>query len=198
MTARPGKGRFPLIVSGLVAALSLGALAVFGPSTPSASGVGTLVCPSLNDTDVPVPPAGQTGYLFIGTSVSTQTSTISGHYTLNGGAGVAFGPITGVLEGNGAFHYVVNLPQGAVVTDAAVTGATTNTVVTVSGCLNGPAVTTTVPPTTVPPTTPTTVPATPPTTARPTAPTVPGGNLPSTGTAPRAPTPVGAAPRTAG
>jgi hypothetical protein len=108
----------------------------------SSSGAATLSCPNFNDTDVPTPPAGQTGYLFIGTSISTGTSSISGTYTL-GGSSFSFGPIAGTQQGNGSFHYIVNLPQGAVVTSATVTGATNETTVTVSGCLNGPPVTTT-------------------------------------------------------
>ena len=143
---------------------------------PESGATGTLTCPNFTDTDIPTPPPGQTGYLFIGTSVSTNTSTISGHYTLNGQT-VAFGPITGTLQGQGAFHYIVNLPQGAVVTDAAVTGATANTVVTVSGCLNGATVTTTTPTQPIVPT-----------------PTVPGSSAGTT----RAPTPVVASGRFTG
>jgi len=153
---------------------------------PESGATGTLTCPNFTDTDIPTPPPGQTGYLFIGTSVSTNTSTISGHYTLNGQS-TAFGPITGTLQGQGAFHYIVNLPQGAVVTDATVTGATANTVVTVSGCLNGATTPTT-------PTSPTTAVTTPTTPTSPTSPTVPGSSAGTT----RAPTPVAAAGRFTG
>ena len=155
---------------------------------PESGATGTLTCPNFTDTDIPTPPPGQTGYLFIGTSVSTNTSTISGHYTLNGQT-VAFGPITGTLQGQGAFHYIVNLPQGAVVTDAAVTGATANTVVTVSGCLNGATVTTTTPTQPTQPTQPTT-----PTQPLVPTPTVPGSSAGTT----RAPTPVVASGRFTG
>jgi hypothetical protein len=113
----------------VVALLGVGGVAL----TSASSGAATFSCPNFNDTDVPPPPAGMTGYLFIGTSVSTATSTIT--VTFDGGQQVM---VPGVQEGNGAFHYIVNLPQGAVVSNATVTGATDNTVVTVSGCLNGP------------------------------------------------------------
>jgi hypothetical protein len=109
--------------------------------TASSSGAATLTCPNFDDTDVPTPPAGQTGYLFIGTSVSTVTSTITVTYSVSGGPAQTTN-VDGTQQGHGAFHYFVNLPQGAVVSDATVTGATGNTVVTVSGCLNGPPLTT--------------------------------------------------------
>src|SRR4051812_10156729 len=115
------------------------ALAGVGGATlfSGTSGAATLSCPNFNDTDVPMPPAGQTGYLFIGTSVSSASSTITVTFHVDGGANQQL-MVVGDQQGNGAFHYIVNLPQGAVVTDASVTGATDNTVVTVSGCLNGP------------------------------------------------------------
>jgi hypothetical protein len=113
----------------VVALLGVGGIAF----TTGPLGAATLTCPNFDDTDVPTPPAGMTGYLFIGTSVSTATSSIT--VTFDGGQTVT---VPGVQEGNGAFHYIVNLPQGAVVSNATVTGATANTQVTVSGCLNGP------------------------------------------------------------
>lgn len=123
----------------LVAALATGGAVLFAPS----SGAATLTCPNFTDSDVPTPPAGQTGYLFIGTSVSTVTSSITVHYTVPPSPTDHSVTVAGTQQGNGAFHYIVNLPQGAVVSTATVTGATANTVVTVSGCLNGPDSTTT-------------------------------------------------------
>jgi hypothetical protein len=121
--------------SGLAGALALGGFAL--SSGTSSAQQGTLSCPNFNDTDIPTPPPGTTGFLFIGTSISTNTSDVTVMYT--GGSQT----VAGIQEGNGAFHYVVNIPQGATVTSATVTGATGNTVVTVSGCLNGSAAPTT-------------------------------------------------------
>jgi hypothetical protein len=121
-----------------VAGIGVGSATLFGAS----SGAATLSCPNFDDTDVPTPPAGQTGYLFIGTSVSTTSSTITVTFTVDGGAAQQV-MVAGDQQGNGAFQYIVNLPQGAVVTNATVTGASQNTVVTVSGCLNGAALPTT-------------------------------------------------------
>jgi hypothetical protein len=115
-----------------LAGAGIGGAALF--STPS--GAATLSCPNFDDSDVPTPPAGQTGYLFIGTSVSTSSSTITVTFHVDGGGDQQV-MVPGDQQGNGAFHYIVNLPQGAIVTNASVTGATGNTVVTVSGCLNG-------------------------------------------------------------
>jgi hypothetical protein len=129
----------------LILALGGGGGLLFAPGSGA---TGTLSCPNFNDSDVPTPPAGDTGYLFIGTSVSTSTSIITVSYDSTSIM------VTGTQEGNGAFHYIVNLPQGSVVTNATVTGATDHTVVTVSGCMNGPAAPTT-------PTLPGTTPATP-------------------------------------
>jgi hypothetical protein len=116
----------------VVALFAVGALVVAGPSSAA-----TLTCPNFTDTDIPAPPAGTTGYLFIGTSISTSSSSITVMYT--GGQQT----VAGDQQGGGAFHYVVYIPQGATVTSATVTGATADTVVTVSGCLNGPPATTT-------------------------------------------------------
>ena len=88
-----------------------------------------------------MPGPGQTRF-FIGTSVSTPTSSITVTYSVGGG-GSQMTTVAGTQEGNGAFHYIVSLPQGAVVSHATVTGATEHTVVTVSGCLNGPPLPTT-------------------------------------------------------
>jgi hypothetical protein len=120
------------VTASLLLALGAGGAALFAPASSAA----TLSCPNFNDSDVPTPPAGKTGYLFIGTSVSTNTSSITVNFTVNGVPDSVV--VAGTPQGNGAFHYIVNLPQGAVVTSATVTGATDNTVVTVSGCLNGP------------------------------------------------------------
>jgi hypothetical protein len=175
----------------------MGGVALFAPS----SGAATLACPNFNDVDAGTPPAGQTGYLFIGTSVSTDTSSITVTYSVNGGAD-QMTTIVGTQQGNGAFHYVVDLPQGAVVSNATVTGATGNTVVTVSGCINGPALPTT---TTLAPTTTTMAPTT--TTGAPTVSpgTVANGPVVSPATAARpsasatAPSAVsGVVPRTTG
>lgn len=108
-------------------------------------------CPNFTDTDVPTPPAGQTGYLFIGTSVTGTSSTITVTYHVDGGSDQQL-MVDGTQQGNGAFHYIVDLPQGAVVTAATVTGAGDQTQVTVSGCLNGPEVPTTAPTTSGAPT----------------------------------------------
>jgi len=147
---------------GVIAAASLAlAGAGFGGATllSTSAGAATLSCPNFDDTDVPTPPAGQTGYLFIGTNVSTSSSTITVTFHVDSGADQQT-MVAGEQQGNGAFHYIVDLPQGAVVTNATVTGASGNTVVTVSGCLNGSS---------IPTTTPTTM-----------APNVPGGtNVPS-------------------
>ena len=113
--------------AGFAAVLAASGIAMTG----GPSGAATWSCPNFTDTDIPTPPAGTTGYLFIGTSISTNTSSITVMYT--GGQQT----VDGVQQGNGAFHYVVYIPQGATVTDATVTGATDTTVVTVSGCLNG-------------------------------------------------------------
>ncbi len=123
----------PIGAALLTVTLGIAGIVVLAPVSSAA----TLSCPNFNDTDVPTPPAGQTGYLFIGTSVSTNTSSITVHFSVNGGADQVV-VVAGTQQGNGAFHYIVNLPQGAVVSEATVTGATGNTVVTVSGCLNGP------------------------------------------------------------
>jgi hypothetical protein len=129
-TNAPGRiGRLTAGV-GIVALLGLGGFALAG----APSGAATLSCPNFDDTDVPAPPPNTTGYLFIGTSISGDTSSITVMYT--GGQQT----VDGVQQGGGAFHYVVYIPQGATVTSATVTGATNNTVVTVSGCLNGPEV----------------------------------------------------------
>ena len=112
----------------LTVTLGIAGIVVLAPVSSAA----TLSCPNFNDTDIPTPPAGQTGYLFIGTSVSTNTSSITVHFSVNGG-GDQVVVVAGTQMGNGAFHYIVNLPQGAVVSSATVTGATENTVVTVSG-----------------------------------------------------------------
>jgi hypothetical protein len=122
-----------VLAASALALAGVGGAALFGAS----SGAATLSCPNFDDTDVPTPPAGQTGYLFIGTSVSGTSSTITVTFHVGGGADQQL-MVAGDQQGNGAFHYIVNLPQGAVVTNASVTGATGNTVVTVSGCLNGP------------------------------------------------------------
>ena len=124
-----------------LAGAGIGGVALIS-STPS--GAATLSCPNFTDTDVPTPPAGQTGYLFIGTSVSTSTSTITVTYHVGSGADQDV-MVAGTQQGSGAFHYIVDLPQGAVVTNATVTGATAQTEVTVSGCLNGAEVPTTTP-----------------------------------------------------
>ena len=50
---------------------------------------------------------------------------------------------SGVQNGNGSFHYIFELPQGAQIVSWQVSGATGNTVITVSGCLNGSEVPTT-------------------------------------------------------
>ena len=119
------------------ASLALAGAGVAGTTLFSASsGAATLSCPNFDDSDVPTPPAGQTGYLFIGTSVSTSSSTITVTFHIDGGSDQQV-MVAGDQQGNGAFHYIVNLPQGAIVTNASVTGASENTVVTVSGCLNG-------------------------------------------------------------
>jgi len=128
----------------VVALLGVGGIGL----TTGPSGAATLTCPNFDDSDVPTPPAGQTGYLFIGTSVSTATSAITVTFSVGGGPDQTV-VVDGTQQGNGAFHYIVNLPQGAVVSNATVTGATENTVVTVSGCLNGPE---SPPPTSGPPT----------------------------------------------
>jgi len=188
--------------AGLTAALAVGGFAL----TNGPSGAATFSCPNFNDTDIPTPPPNTTGYLFIGTNISTTTSSITVTYT--GGSQT----VAGEQQGNGAFHYVVYIPQGATVTNATVTGATDQTVVTVSGCLQGAVVTTTTaaPTTTTgaPTTTtgtPTTQPAAP--TTQPAAPTTkpaaPKAQAPRSATpAPRqavTPTPVtGASPRTTG
>jgi hypothetical protein len=122
--------------AGIVALLSLGGFAL----AEAPSGAATLSCPNFDDTDVPTPPPGTTGYLFIGTSISGSSSSITVMYT--GGQQT----VAGDQQGGGAFHYIVFIPQGATVTSATVTGATGNTVVTVSGCLNGAEV----PPTSAP------------------------------------------------
>jgi hypothetical protein len=124
------------------ASLALAGAGIGGATLITSSGAATLSCPNFDDADVPTPPAGQTGYLFIGTSVSTSTSTITVTFHVDAGGDQQV-MVPGEQQGNGAFHYIVNLPQGAVVTNASVTGATGNTVVTVSGCLNGPALPTT-------------------------------------------------------
>lgn len=127
---RFGRAAAAIIAAG---ALGIGGAGLFsGPS-----GAATLSCPNFNDSDVPTPPAGQTGYLFIGTSVSTPTSTITVTYSVNGGPDQVV-MVDGTQQGGGAYHYIVNLPQGAIVSNATVTGATAQTQVTVSGCLNGP------------------------------------------------------------
>ena len=129
------RGRIARIAAtgSVVALLGVGGVAL----TTGSSGAATLACPNFNDTDVPTPPAGTTGYLFIGTSVSTATSSITVTYSVGGGAAQTV-TVAGTQEGNnGSFHYIVDLPQGAVVSNAIVTGATDNTQVTVSGCLNG-------------------------------------------------------------
>jgi hypothetical protein len=108
----------------------------------ASSGAATLSCPNFDDSDVPAQPAGQTGFLFIGTQVSTGSSSITVTYHVDGG-GDQQATFPGDQQGNGAFHYIVSLPQGAVVTAATVTGATDQTNITVSGCLNGPPATTT-------------------------------------------------------
>jgi hypothetical protein len=119
------------------ASLALAGAGVGGATLLGTSaGAATLSCPNFNDTDVPTPPAGQTGYLFIGTSVSTSSSTITVTFHVDSGADQQV-MVAGEQQGNGAFHYIVNLPQGAIVTSATVTGAVDNTVVTVSGCRNG-------------------------------------------------------------
>src|SRR3954454_13973118 len=91
------------------------AVAGFGGATlfSASSGAATLSCPNFNDTDVPMPPAGQTGYLFIGTSLSSASSTITVTFHVDGGANQQL-MVAGDQQGNGAFHYIVNLPQGAV------------------------------------------------------------------------------------
>jgi hypothetical protein len=127
------KGRHALVTASLILALGAGGAALFAPASSAA----TLSCPNFDDSDVPTPPAGQTGYLFIGTSISTGTSSITVHFSVNGGGDQSV-TVAGTQQGGGAFQYIVNLPQGAVVSSASVTGATDNTVVTVSGCLNGP------------------------------------------------------------
>jgi len=130
---------------GVIAAASLAlAGAGFGGATllSTSAGAATLSCPNFDDTDVPTPPAGQTGYLFIGTNVSTSSSTITVTFHVDSGADQQT-MVAGEQQGNGAFHYIVDLPQGAIVTNASVTGASGNTVVTVSGCLNGPELPTT-------------------------------------------------------
>src|SRR4051812_31254180 len=120
------------------ASLALAGAGIGGATLFSTSaGAATLSCPNFDDTDVPTPPAGQTGYLFIGTSVSTASSTITVTFHVGGGTDQQL-MVAGDQQGGGAFHYIVNLPQDAVVTNASVTGATETTVVTVSGCLNGP------------------------------------------------------------
>ena len=116
----------------------------------TSSGAATLSCPNFDDSDVPTPPAGDTGYLFIGTNVSTGSSDITVTFHVEGG-GDQQATAPGDQKGGGAYHYIVNLPQGAIVTNATVSGATDTTVVTVSGCLNGaPLPTTTTVATTVP------------------------------------------------
>jgi hypothetical protein len=130
------KGRAAIAAASL--ALALMSAGISGATLfATSSGAATLSCPNFTDTDVPTPPAGQTGYLFIGTSISTPSSSITVTFHVDGGADQQQ-TFPGDQQGNGAFHYIVNLPQGAVVTDATVTGATGNTTITVSGCLNGP------------------------------------------------------------
>jgi hypothetical protein len=101
---------------------------------------GTMSCPNFNDTDVGAVDAGMTGYLVVGTSISTSASMLSGTYSL-GGTTTPF-TANGVQNGQGSFHYIFELPQGAQIVSWQVTGATGNTVITVSGCLNGTAATT--------------------------------------------------------
>src|SRR3954454_13060222 len=135
----------------VLAAASLAlAAAGFGGATlfSASSGAATLSCPNFDDSDVPLPPAGQTGYLFIGTQVSGGSSDITVTFHVDGGGDQQV-TVPGEQQGNGAFHYIVNLPQGAIVTAATVTGASGNTVVTVSGCMNGPPLETTTTPTTI-------------------------------------------------
>ena len=121
----------------MVALLGVGGVAL---TTGSSGATGTLACPDFNDADVGTVPAGDVGMLFIGTQVSTATSDIHVTYNANGQTGLT-ATFPGVREGNSpgnaTFHYIVFLPQGAVVTAATVDGDTGNTVVTVSGCLNG-------------------------------------------------------------
>jgi hypothetical protein len=122
------------------------ALATVGGATllgSSAGAQGTMSCPNFTDSDVGAVDPGMTGYLVIGTSIGTDTSQLTGTYTLNGTT-TPFSA-TGAQKGNGAFHYIFQLPVGAQIVSWQVTGATGNTVITVSGCLNGPEVPTTTP-----------------------------------------------------
>jgi hypothetical protein len=91
------------------ASLAVAGAGIGGAMFISSSGAATLSCPNFDDTDVPTPPAGQTGYLFIGTSVSTSTSTITVTFHVDGGADQQV-MVEGEQQGNGAFHYIVNLP----------------------------------------------------------------------------------------
>jgi hypothetical protein len=129
-----------LLVSGSLVAV--GIVATEGASQAT----GTMSCPNFSDTDVGTVDAGMTGYLVVGTSINTPDSTLTGSYTLNG---ATFGfSQPGVQNGQGSFHYIFQLPQGAVIVSWQVGGATQSTVITVSGCLNGTAGTTPSTPTT--------------------------------------------------
>ena len=132
-STRSGRVRRLVASAGVVGLLGLGGFALAGGPL----GAATFSCPNFDDTDVGSPPAGTTGYLFIGTNISGSSSSITVFYDSTSQT------VAGTQQGNGAFHYVVNIPQGATVTNATVTGATAQTTVTVSGCLNGPELPTT-------------------------------------------------------
>jgi hypothetical protein len=128
------------------AVVAAGALALAGVTgatvlATSAGAQGTMSCPNFTDADVGSVDPGMTGYLVVGTSIDGTTSTLTGTYELNG-TPTPFSA-NGVQNGNGSFHYIFQLPQGAEITAWQVSGATDNTVITVSGCLNGAAVPTT-------------------------------------------------------